>query len=77
MQYLLLILFGLFIGCLVGGMLTFLFFLKKKVALKNDQIKDQKDYLEILQRHNKIEKELAEYKNEFHNKYVNDEYDAY
>tara|TARA_B110000263_G_C14852354_1_gene304784 strand:+ start:304 stop:525 length:222 start_codon:yes stop_codon:yes gene_type:complete len=73
MQYFLLILFGFFIGCLIGGMLTFIFIIKKKVELK----KDQKEYLEILQRHNKIEKELAEYKNEFNNKYVNDEYDAY
>ena len=65
MQSFLLILFGFFTGFLSVGMLTLL---KKKRALK----KDQNKCLEILQRHNKIEKELAEYKNEFHNKYVND-----
>ena len=40
-------------------------------------IENKKEYLEILNRYNKIEKELLEYKNEFNNKYVDEGYDAY
>ena len=57
----LLFLFLFLFGCLVGGVLAFLFFIKKKITLNRD----------------KIEKELVEYKNEFNNKYVDDGYDAY
>ena len=57
----LLFLFLFLFGCLVGGVLAFLFFIKKKITLHRD----------------KIEKELVEYKNEFNNKYVDDGYDAY
>ena len=64
-------------GCLVGGVLVFLFFKKKKRALHCDKIENKKEYLAILNRHNKIEKELVEYKNDFNNKYVDDGYDAY
>ena len=71
-----LLLFFLF-GCLVGGVLVFFFFIKKKIALYSDKIENKKEYLEILNRHNKIEKELLEYKNEFNNKYLDDGYDAY
>ena len=56
-----LLLFLFLFGCLVGGVLVFLFFIKKKIALHSD----------------KIEKDLVEYKNEFNNKYVDDGYDAY
>ena len=72
-----LLLFLFLFGCLVGGVLAFLFFLKKKITLHSDQIENKKEYLAILNRHNKIEKELVEYKNEFNNKYVDDGYDAY
>ena len=72
-----LLLFLLLFGCLVGGVLVFLFFIKKKIALHSDKIENKKEYLEILNRHNKIEKELLEYKNEFNNKYLDDGYDAY
>jgi hypothetical protein len=72
------LLFFLFLfGCLVCGVLAFLFFIKKKITLYSDQIENKKEYLAILNRHNKIEKELVEYKNEFNNKYVDDGYDAY
>jgi len=72
-----LLLFLFLFGCLVGGVLVFLFFIKKKRALHCDQIENKKEYLAILNRHNKIEKELVEYKNDFNNKYVDDGYDAY
>jgi len=72
------ILFFLFLfGCFVGGVLVFLFFINKKIALRCDKIENKKEYLAILNRYNKIEKELVEYKNEFNNKYVDDGYDAY
>ena len=64
-------------GCLVGGVLAFLFFIKKKIALHSDKIENKKEYLAILNSHNNIEKELVEYQNEFNNKYVDDGYDAY
>tara|TARA_B110000467_G_C18220575_1_gene422758 strand:- start:571 stop:807 length:237 start_codon:yes stop_codon:yes gene_type:complete len=72
-----LFLFLFLFGCLVGGVLAFLFFIKKKIALHSDKIENKKEYFAILNRHNKIEKELVEYKNEFNNKYVDDGYDAY
>ena len=56
-----LLLFLFLFGCLVGGVLVFFFFIKKKIALDSD----------------KIEKKLVKYKNEFNNKYVDDGYDAY
>jgi flagellar basal body-associated protein FliL len=64
-------------GILLGGVVTFLFFIKKKIKLKSDQIENQKEYFKILNKYNKIEKELLVYKNEFNNKYVDDGYDAY
>ena len=64
-------------GILLGGVVIFLFFIKKKIKLQSDQIENQKEYLSILNSHNKIEKELIEYKNEFNNKYVDDGYDEY
>ena len=64
-------------GCLVGGVLVFFFFMKKKIVLDSDKIENKKEYLELLNNYNKIEKELVEYKNEFNNKYVDDGYDAY
>ena len=72
-----LLLFLFLFGCLVGGIIVFLFFIKKNIALHSDKIENKKEYLEILNRHNKIEKELLEYKNEFNNKYLDDGYDAY
>ena len=72
-----LLLFLFLFGCLVGGVLALLFFIKKKITLYSDQIENKKEYLAILNRHNKIEKELVEYKNDFNNKYVDDGYDAY
>jgi hypothetical protein len=72
-----LFLFLFLFGCLVGCVLAFLFFIKKKIALHSDKIENKKEYLAILNSHNKIEKELVEYKNEFNNKYVDDGYDAY
>ena len=64
-------------GCLVGGVLAFLFFIKKKRALHCDKIENKKEYLAILNSRNNIEKELVKHKNEFNNKYVDDSYDAY
>jgi len=72
-----LLLFLFLFGCLVGGVLVFFFFMKKKIVLDSDKIENKKEYLAILNSHNKIEKELVEYKNEFNNKYVDDGYDAY
>ena len=72
-----LLLFLFLFGCLVGGIVVFFFFISKKIALHSDEIENKKEYLEILNRHNKIEKELLEYKNEFNNKYLDDGYDAY
>ena len=72
-----LFLFMFFFGILLGGLITFLFFIKKKIKLKSDQIENQKEYFKILNKYNKIEKELVVYKNEFNNKYVDDGYDAY
>jgi|TARA_B110001469_G_scaffold68385_1_gene65132 hypothetical protein len=72
-----LFLFIFFFGILLGGVVTFLFFIKKKIKLKSDQIENQKEYFKILNKYNKIEKELVVYKNEFNNKYVDDGYDAY
>ena len=64
-------------GILLGGVVTFLFFKKKKIKLKSDQIENHEEYFKILNKYNKIEKELVVYKNEFNNKYVDDGYDAY
>ena len=72
-----LFLFMFFFGILLGGLITFLFFIKKKIKLKSDQIENHKEYFKILNKYNKIEKELVVYKNEFNNKYVDDGYDAY
>ena len=69
-----LFLFIFFFGILLGGVVTFLFFIKKKIKLKSDQIENQKEYFKILNKYNKIEKELVVYKNEFNNKYVDDGY---
>jgi hypothetical protein len=72
-----LFLFILFFGILLGCVITFLFFIKKKIKFQSDQIENQKEYFKILNKYNKIEKELVVYKNEFNNKYVDDGYDAY
>ena len=72
-----LFLFIFFFGILLGGVLSFIFFLKKNIKLKSNQIENKKEYFEILNKYNKIEKELVVYKNEFNNKYVDDGYDAY
>ena len=72
-----LFLFIFFFGILLVGIITFLFFIKKKIKLKSDQIENHKEYFKILNKYNKIEKELVVYKNEFNNKYVDDGYDAY
>ena len=72
-----LLLFLFLFGCLVGGVLVFFFFIKKKIVLDSDKIENKNEYLELLNSYNKIEKELVEYKNEFNNKYVDDGYDAY
>jgi hypothetical protein len=72
-----LFLFIFFFGILLGGVVIFLFFIKKKIKLQSDQIENQKEYFKILNKYNKIEKELLVYKNEFNNKYVDDGYDAY
>ena len=69
-----LFLFMFFFGILLGGLITFLFFIKKKIKLKSDQIENHKEYFKILNKYNKIEKELVVYKNEFNNKYVDDGY---
>lgn len=71
-----LILFLFLSGCIVGGVLVFLFFINKKIVLHSDEIENKKEYLAILNSHNKIEKELVQYKKEFNNKYVDDGYDA-
>ena len=72
-----LFLFIFFFGILLYGVVTFLLFVKKKFKLKSDQIENHKEYFKILNKYNKIEKELVVYKNEFNNKYVDDGYDAY
>ena len=72
-----LLLFLFLFGCLVGGVLVFFFFMKKKIVLDSYKIENKKDYFELLNNYNKIQKELVEYKNEFNNKYVDDGYDAY
>ena len=72
-----LFLYSFFIWMLSWWCFSFLFFIKKKITLHSDKIENKKEYLAILNRHNKIEKELVEYKNEFNNKYVDDGYDAY
>ncbi len=72
-----LFLFILFFGIILGCVITFLFFIKKKIKFQSDQIENQKEYFKILNKNNKIEKELVVYKNEFNNKYVDDGYDAY
>jgi hypothetical protein len=72
-----LFLFIFFFGILLGGVVIFLFFIKKKIKLQSDQIENQKEYFKILNKYNKIEKELLVYKNKFNNKYVDDGYDAY
>ena len=56
-------------AALVGGVLAFFFFKNKKIELHNIKIENKKEYLELLNSHNKVEKELVKYKNEFNNKY--------
>ena len=51
--------------------------LKKNIKLKIDQIENQIEYFEIINKYNKIENELVVYENEFNDKYVDDGYDAY
>jgi hypothetical protein len=62
-----LFLFIFFFGILLCGVLSFLFFIKKKIKLQSDRIENQKEYFELLNKYNKNEKELVEYKNEFKN----------
>ena len=64
-------------AALVGGVLAFFFFKNKKIELHTIKIENKKEYLELLNSHNKVEKELVKYKNECNNKYVDDGYDAY
>ena len=45
--------------------------------MKIDQIENQIEYFEIINKYNKIENELVVYENEFNDKYVDDGYDAY
>ena len=54
-----------------------LFIIKKNIKLKIDQIENQIEYFEIINKYNKIENELVVYENEFNDKYVDDGYDAY
>jgi len=34
-------------GCFVGGILVFLFFINKKIALPSDEIENKKEYLAL------------------------------
>ena len=58
-------------------MCVILFIIKKNIKLKIDQIENQIEYFEIINKYNKIENELVVYENEFNDKYVDDGYDAY
>jgi len=42
-----LILFLFLSGCIVGGVLFFLFFINKKIVLHSDEIENKKEYLAI------------------------------
>ena len=69
--------FGFVFGCIVASIFSFLFFINRKIELQRDQIENQEEYVEVVNKYKKIERELLEYKNEFKNKYVDDGYDAY
>ncbi|MBT3611961.1 MAG: hypothetical protein HN522_03345 [Flavobacteriales bacterium] len=73
----LLFMFGFVFGCIVASIFSFLFFINRKIELQRDQIENQEEYVEVVNKYKKIERELLEYKNEFKNKYVDDGYDAY
>jgi hypothetical protein len=68
---------GLFIGVGISGISFFIFFIKKITKYKKAYNDFPSDDSDLTLRFRKIEKELEEYRNEFHDKYVDDGYDAY
>jgi len=68
---------GLFIGAGISGIFFFIFFIKKITKYKKEYNDSPSDDYDLTLRFRKIEKELEEYRNEFHDKYVDDGYDAY
>ena len=68
---------GLFIGVGISGISFFIFFTKKITKYKKAYNDFPSDDSDLTLRFRKIEKELEEYRNEFHDKYVDDGYDAY
>ena len=68
---------GLFIGVGIGGIFSFILFTNKIIEYKKEYNDFQSNNGNLTLRYRKIEKELEEYRNEFHDKYVDDGYDAY
>jgi uncharacterized membrane protein YgaE (UPF0421/DUF939 family) len=68
---------GLFIGVGIGGIFSFILFTNKIIEYRKEYNDFPSDDSDLTLRFRKIEKELEEYRNEFHDKYVDDGYDAY
>ena len=68
---------GLFIGVGISGIFSFILFTNKIIEYKKEYNDFQSNNGNLTLRYRKIEKELEEYRNEFHDKYVDDGYDAY
>jgi uncharacterized membrane protein YgaE (UPF0421/DUF939 family) len=68
---------GLFIGVGIGGIVSFILFTNKIIEYRKEYNDFPSDDSDLTLRFRKIEKELEEYRNEFHDKYVDDGYDAY
>lgn len=68
---------GLIIGVVISGIFFFIFFGKKIIKYKKEYDDSTSNDYDLTLRFRKIEKELEGYRNEFHNKYVDDGYDAY
>ena len=68
---------GLFIGVGIGGIFFFILFTNKIIEYRKEYNDFPSDDSDLTLRFRKIEKELEKYRNEFHDKYVDDGYDAY
>ena len=68
---------GLFIGIGISGLLSFKFFNKKMIEYKKGYNNSKRDNVDLKLKYRKKEKKLVEYENKFHDKYVDDGYDAF
>jgi hypothetical protein len=77
MDYFIFLIIGLFIGTISSWIFYVKLFKKKIIKYKDAYHNSKNDYFSLSLRYREREKKLERYYNQFHDKYVDDGYEAY